>query len=71
VPADQPAGKGLNLVQGTLLSAAYLGSEIHHAVVLASGRTIVCVEQNRDQTIPAVGTQLKLGFRPADCILTA
>jgi putative spermidine/putrescine transport system ATP-binding protein/putrescine transport system ATP-binding protein len=71
VPADQPVSEELNLVQGTLLSAAYLGSEIHHAVVLASGRTIVCVEQNRDQTIAAVGTQLKLGFRPADCILTA
>ena len=71
LPADEPAGEGLNLVQGTLVSAAYLGSEIHHAVVLASGRTVICVEQNRDQAIPAAGTACRIVFRPADCILTA
>ncbi len=68
---DEPAGDGLNVVLGTLASAAYLGSEIHHAVVLATGRTIICVEQNRDQRLPAAGTQLMITFRPADCILTA
>jgi ABC-type Fe3+/spermidine/putrescine transport system ATPase subunit len=71
LPADESAGEGVNLVQGTLLNAAYLGSEIHHAVVLGSGRTIICVEQNRDQVLPAAGTQLRIVFRPADCILTA
>ena len=71
IAADPPSDERLNVVQGTLASAAYLGSEIHHMVVLATGRTIVCVEQNRDQALPAVGTQLRLGFRPADCILTA
>jgi putative spermidine/putrescine transport system ATP-binding protein/putrescine transport system ATP-binding protein len=71
VPEDAPAAdEGLNLVQGTLASAAYLGSEIHHVVVLASGRTVVCIEQNRDQALPAIGTKLRLAFRPADCILT-
>jgi len=69
--ADESAADGLNLVEGTLVSAAYLGSEIHHAVVLASGRTIICVEQNRDQVLPAAGAQLRIVFRPADCILTA
>jgi len=69
--ADQAAVEGLNLVQGTLVSAAYLGSEIHHVVVLDSGRTIICVEQNRDQAIPAVGTPLRIAFRPVDCILIA
>ena len=69
--ADESAADGLNLVQGTLLSAAYLGSEIHHAVLLSSGRTIICVEQNRDQVLPAAGAQLRIVFRPADCILTA
>jgi len=67
--AEETAGEGLNVVQGTLVSAAYLGSEIHHAVMLASGRTLICVEQNRDQTIPAAGTPLKIAFRPVDCIL--
>jgi ABC-type Fe3+/spermidine/putrescine transport system ATPase subunit len=67
--ADEPPAEGLNTLQGTLLSAAYLGSEIHHAVMLGSGRTIVCVEQNRDQPLPAMGTQLRIVFRPADCIL--
>jgi ABC-type Fe3+/spermidine/putrescine transport system ATPase subunit len=71
LPADEPAGEGLNLVQGTLVSAAYLGSEIHHAIVLGSGRTVICVEQNRDQAIPVAGTSLRVGFRPADCILAA
>ena len=71
LPADEAADEGLNLVQGTLVSSAYLGSEIHHAVVLGPGRTIICVEQNRDQTIPPAGTRLRIGFRPADCILTA
>jgi hypothetical protein len=69
--ADQAAVEGLNLVHGTLVSAAYLGSEIHHAVVLDSGRTVICVEQNRDQAIPAVGTPLRIAFRPVDCILIA
>jgi putative spermidine/putrescine transport system ATP-binding protein len=69
--ADETAADGLNLVQGTLLSAAYLGSEIHYAVMLASGRTMICVEQNRDQALPAAGTQLTIVFRPADCILIA
>jgi putative spermidine/putrescine transport system ATP-binding protein/putrescine transport system ATP-binding protein len=67
--ADQSSVEGLNLLQGTLVSAAYLGSEIHHAVVLDSGRTVICVEQNRDQAIPAVGTPLRIAFRPVDCIL--
>jgi putative spermidine/putrescine transport system ATP-binding protein/putrescine transport system ATP-binding protein len=71
VPADSPADEQLNVLQGTLISAAYLGSEIHHVIVLESGRAIVCVEQNRDQALPAVGTKLRLGFRPGDCILTA
>ncbi|OLC67067.1 MAG: hypothetical protein AUH79_04935 [Betaproteobacteria bacterium 13_1_40CM_4_64_4] len=70
LPVDQ-AVEGLNLLQGRLVSAVYLGSEIHHAVVLDSGRTIICVEQNRDQTIPAVGTPLRIAFRPVDCILAA
>ena len=66
-----PADEGMNLVQGTLLHVACLGSEIHHAVTLESGRTLICVEQNRDQTIPAAGTRLRLAFRPTDCIFTA
>jgi len=69
--AGEAAEDGLNVLRGTLVSAAYLGSEIHHAIRLASGRTIVCVEQNRDQALPAVGTELRIGFRPRDCILTA
>jgi len=69
--ADQSSVEGLNLLQGTLVSAAYLGSEIHHAVVLDSGRTVICVEQNRDQAIPVVGTPLRIAFRPVDCILAA
>src|SRR5437773_2794325 len=69
--ADQAAVEGLNLVHGTLVSAAYLGSEIHHAVVLDSGRTIICVVQDRDQAIPAVGTPLRIVFRLVDCILIA
>jgi hypothetical protein len=70
LPADEPVGDGLNLVFGTLVSAVYLGSEIHLAVALDSGRTIVCVEQNRDQTLPPAGTRIRLAFRPMDCILT-
>jgi putative spermidine/putrescine transport system ATP-binding protein/putrescine transport system ATP-binding protein len=70
-PAGEKAGEGLNEIPGTLVSAAYLGSEIHHAVALASGRTLICVEQNHDQALPAAGTPLRLVFRPADCILTA
>jgi hypothetical protein len=68
---DEPALDGLNLVHGTLQNAANLGSEIHHAVLLASGRTIICVEQNRDQSLPAAGAALRIVFRPADCILVA
>jgi ABC-type Fe3+/spermidine/putrescine transport system ATPase subunit len=68
---DLPAEEGMNLVQGTLLHVACLGSEIHHAVTLESGRTLICVEQNRDQAIPAAGASLRLAFRPADCIFTA
>ena len=67
---DEAVADGLNLVQGTLVSAVYLGSEIHHAVKLASGRTVICIEQNLDQALPAAGTELRIVFRPADCILT-
>jgi ABC-type Fe3+/spermidine/putrescine transport system ATPase subunit len=69
LPTDQPEGKNLNLLHGKLVSAAYLGSEIHHAVALDSGRTILCVEQNQDQPLPIIGTRLTLGFRPVDCIM--
>jgi len=65
-----PSGE-LNVVGGTLSGAIYLGSEIHHAVVLDSGRTVICVEQNRDQALPAPGTRITIGFRPTDCILTS
>ena len=68
--ADDPAIEGLNVVSGTLVGAVWLGSEIHHAVALDSGRTIVCVEQNRDQALPPAGARVRIGFRPADCILT-
>jgi putative spermidine/putrescine transport system ATP-binding protein/putrescine transport system ATP-binding protein len=68
--ADEPVGDGLNVLRGTLVSAVYLGSEIHHAVRLDSGRTVICVEQNRDQPLPAAGAALRIAFRPADCILT-
>jgi putative spermidine/putrescine transport system ATP-binding protein/putrescine transport system ATP-binding protein len=70
VAADEPVGDGLNVLRGTLVSAVYLGSEIHHAVRLDSGRTVICVEQNRDQPLPAAGAALRIAFRPADCILT-
>ena len=68
---DPLAEEGLNLLRGTLLSTTCLGSEIHHAVALESGRTVICIEQNRDQAIPAQGTPLSVAFRPADCIFTA
>jgi len=71
VAAGEPPADGLNTLHGTLVSAAYLGSEIHYAVRLRSGRTVVCVEQNRDQALPAVGAELRVVFRPGDCILTA
>ncbi len=71
VATDEPLADGLNTLRGTLASAAYLGSEIHYAVRLDSGRTVVCVEQSRDQALPAVGTELRVVFRPGDCILTA
>lgn len=71
VAADEPVGEGLNVMLGTLVSAAYLGSEIHHVVRLSSGRTIICAEQNLDQALPAAGTLLRVVFRPGDCILTA
>jgi putative spermidine/putrescine transport system ATP-binding protein/putrescine transport system ATP-binding protein len=67
---EQPADN-LNCVLGTLTSALHLGPEIHHAVLLDSGRTLICVEQNRDQPIPAVGTRIRIGFRPVDCMLTS
>ena len=68
---DEPIADGLNAMRGTLVSAAYLGSEIHHAVRLDSGRTVICVEQNRDQALPAAGTPLQIVFRPTDCIVVA
>jgi putative spermidine/putrescine transport system ATP-binding protein/putrescine transport system ATP-binding protein len=67
--SEETVGDGLNVLEGTLVSAAYLGSEIHHAVMLASGRTIVCVEQNRDQAVSEPGTRVRIVFRPKDCIL--
>jgi ABC-type Fe3+/spermidine/putrescine transport system ATPase subunit len=68
---DEPFDEGMNLVHGTLVHVACLGSEIHHAVTLESGRTLICVEQNRDQIIPAAGAQLRLAFRAADCVFIA
>ncbi len=70
LPADALPSEELNIVSGTSMGAVYLGSEIHHAVALDSGRTLICVEQNRDQSLPAPGTRITIGFRPADCILT-
>jgi putative spermidine/putrescine transport system ATP-binding protein/putrescine transport system ATP-binding protein len=68
--ADEPVDDGVNIVDGTLAAAVHLGPEIHHAVTLESGRTIVCIEQDRDQPIPAPGTRIRLAFRPTDCIVT-
>ncbi|HLX30228.1 MAG TPA: ABC transporter ATP-binding protein [Casimicrobiaceae bacterium] len=68
--ADEPVDDGVNIVDGTLAAAVHLGPEIHHAVTLESGRTIICIEQNRDQPIPAAGTRIRLAFRPSDCIVT-
>jgi putative spermidine/putrescine transport system ATP-binding protein/putrescine transport system ATP-binding protein len=68
VPGDLSAGARLNRIQGALISATCLGSEIHHAVALNSGRMLICIEQNRDQDIPAPGSPVSIVFRPADCI---
>jgi putative spermidine/putrescine transport system ATP-binding protein/putrescine transport system ATP-binding protein len=68
--AGESVEDGLNVMGGTLASAVHLGPEIHHAVTLESGRTIICVEQNRDQPVPAAGARISIAFRPADCIVT-
>jgi ABC-type Fe3+/spermidine/putrescine transport system ATPase subunit len=68
--AGERTDEALNILCGTLTSAVHLGPEIHHAVTLESGRTLVCVEQNRDQPIPPAGARISIAFRPADCILT-
>jgi ABC-type Fe3+/spermidine/putrescine transport system ATPase subunit len=70
VDADTPVEEGLNVVGGTLTSAVHLGPEIHHAVTPESGRTLICVEQSRDQAIPPAGARVSIAFRPADCIVT-
>ena len=67
--AGESVDDGLNVLGGTLASAVHLGPEVHHAVTLESGRTIICVEQNRDQPIPAAGARISIAFRPADCIV--
>lgn len=70
VDPGETVENGLNVMDGTLTGAVHLGPEIHHAVTLASGRTIICVEQNRDQQLPAAGARISIAFRPADCIVT-
>lgn len=71
VASELAVEEGLNVLQATLLTATCLGSEIHHAVALESGRTLICVEQNRGQPIPSPGTLLRIVFHPMDCIFTA
>lgn len=59
-----------NVLSGKLAAVAHLGAEIHYILETASGRTVLLIEQNRDQAIPGVGTALRVGFRAADVILT-
>jgi putative spermidine/putrescine transport system ATP-binding protein/putrescine transport system ATP-binding protein len=66
--ADRPNGR-LNVINGSLETVAHLGAEIHYEVRLASGRSVLVFEQNRDQPIPHIGTKLRLGFRPSDGVL--
>ena len=65
----ETVGDDINVMDGTLTSVVHLGPEIHHAVTLESGRTIICVEQNRDQPVPVPGARISIAFRPADCIV--
>jgi putative spermidine/putrescine transport system ATP-binding protein/putrescine transport system ATP-binding protein len=63
--------EGINLLQGRLVNAAFLGKEVHYAIRLASGREMLIVEPARDQAIPAADSVIRVGFRPADCVVIA
>lgn len=61
----------LNVFEGSLAAVAHLGAEIHYVIETTSPHPFLVIEQNRDQAIPPLGTVLRVGFRPADAILTA
>jgi putative spermidine/putrescine transport system ATP-binding protein/putrescine transport system ATP-binding protein len=60
---------GINLLEGSLVNAAFLGKEVHYAIRLASGREVLIVESARDQEIPASDSPMRVGFRPTDCVV--
>ncbi len=70
LPPGVAAGQ-LNVFEGSLAAVAHLGAEIHYVIETAAGHPVLVIEQNRDQAIPSLGTTLRVGFRPADGILTA
>jgi ABC-type Fe3+/spermidine/putrescine transport system ATPase subunit len=65
----EASADGINLLEGRLVNAAFLGKEVHYAVQLASGREVLIVESARDQEIPPPDSLMRIGFRPADCIV--
>ncbi len=61
---DAPA-EGTRVVDGLVVDAVYLGMHTKYVVEIAGGGTLTVMETHRDaSTRAAVGTQVRLGWRP-------
>ena len=59
----------VNLVEGVLTSAGFLGDRVHLVVDLGGGCVVKADIIAGDETIPQPGTRVRLFLPPADCVV--
>jgi ABC-type Fe3+/spermidine/putrescine transport system ATPase subunit len=65
------AAASVNALEGVIENTQYLGSTIHHWVRLTNGRRIHATEQNNGQAFARDGENVRVEFRPKDCLVVS
>ena len=63
------AGASTNVIHGTVVETALLGSDVHMIVEIGAKRRIGLIEKNVGQSMPSTGETVRLTFGANDCIV--
>ena len=63
------AGAGTNVIHGTVVETALLGSDVHMIVEIGAKRRVGLIEKNVGQSMPSTGETVRLTFGANDCIV--
>ena len=66
---SKDAGRGKNVIRGTVVESALLGADLHLIVEIQNQRRLGLIEKNVGQAIETKGTDVTLTFGIRDCMM--